>query len=147
MFQEFNLLPDRTVAENIWLGREPRRGRWSTPAMRREPGAARPSASPDQGHLVRTLSVAEQQIVEIAKAVSYDARVIQMDEPTAALADHEVELLYAIIAASPTAAAILYVSHRLKEIFDLCDTITVLKDGAVVTPGPPPSSTRPGSSG
>ncbi len=83
--------------------------------------------------MVRSLSVAEQQIVEIAKAVSYDARIISMDEPTAALADHEVELLYAIIrAAQGRDVAILYVSHRLKEIFDLCDTITVLKDGRLV---------------
>ena len=86
---------------------------------------------------VRPLSVAEQQIVEIAKAVSYDARIISMDEPTAALADHEVELLYAIIERlTARGVAILYVSHRLKEIFDLCDTITVLKDGRQVTTRP-----------
>jgi ribose transport system ATP-binding protein len=83
--------------------------------------------------VVRSLSVAEQQVVEIAKAVSYDARIISMDEPTAALAEHEVELLYAIIERLlERDVAILYVSHRLKEIFDLCDTITVLKDGARV---------------
>ena len=71
--------------------------------------------------LVRQLSVAEQQVVEIAKAVSFDAKVIQMDEPTAALADHEVELLYSIIERlKARGVAILYVSHRLKEIFDLC---------------------------
>ena len=86
---------------------------------------------------VRTLSVAEQQIVEIAKAISFDARVIQMDEPTAALADHEVELLYGIIRGlTERGVAILYVSHRLKEVFDLCDTITVLKDGQQVTTKP-----------
>ena len=65
--------------------------------------------------------MAEQQVVEIAKAVSFDAKVIQMDEPTAALADHEVELLYSIIERlKARGVAILYVSHRLKEIFDLC---------------------------
>ena len=86
---------------------------------------------------MRTLTVAEQQIVEIVKALSVDARVIQMDEPTAALADHEVELLYAIVRRlQARGVAILYVSHRLKEIFDLCDTITVLKDGALVSSGP-----------
>ena len=79
---------------------------------------------------VRSLSVAEQQIVEIAKAVSFDARVIQMDEPTAALADHEVELLYAIIRElTSRGVAILYVSHRLREVLHLCDTVMVLKDG------------------
>ena len=86
---------------------------------------------------VRTLSIAEQQVVEIAKAVSHDARIISMDEPTAALADHEVGLLYAIIRRlTDRGVAILYVSHRLKEIFDLCDTITVLKDGALVDSRP-----------
>ena len=89
------------------------------------------------GRVVRALSVAEQQIVEIAKAVSHDARTISMDEPTAALADHEVELLYAIIKRlTERGVAILYVSHRLKEIFDLCDTITILKDGRLVTSQP-----------
>ena len=72
-----------------------------------------------------------------------------MDEPTAALADHEVELLYGIIERlTARGVAILYVSHRLKEIFDLCDTITVLKDGAAGRPpGRPPSSTTPSWSG
>ena len=78
--------------------------------------------------------VAEQQIVEIVKALSFDARVISMDEPTAALSDHEVELLYAIIRRlTARGVAVVYVSHRLKEIFDLCDRITILKDGALVS--------------
>jgi ribose transport system ATP-binding protein len=81
--------------------------------------------------------VAEQQVVEIAKAVSFDARIIAMDEPTAALADHEVGLLYDIIRRlTGRGVAILYVSHRLKEIFDLCETITVLKDGRQVATRP-----------
>jgi ribose transport system ATP-binding protein len=83
------------------------------------------------------LSVAEQQVVEIAKAVGYDARIIQMDEPTAALAEHEVDLLHAIIdKLTKSGVGILYVSHRLKEIFELCDTITILKDGAQVATKP-----------
>ncbi|MEG9226973.1 sugar ABC transporter ATP-binding protein [Aeromicrobium sp. Sec7.5] len=134
VFQEFNLLPDRTVAENVFLGREPvRRGLVDTAAMRREAEELLEGLGVthlEAGRPVRTLSVAEQQIVEIAKAVSQDARIISMDEPTAALADHEVELLYAIIERlTARGVAILYVSHRLKEIFDLCTTITVLKDG------------------
>ena len=137
VFQEFNLLPERSVAENIYLGREPRRrGLVDTGAMQRDTqellaGLGVTGIRP--GQRVRTLSVAEQQIVEIAKAISFDARVIQMDEPTAALADHEVELLYGIIRGlARRGVAILYVSHRLKEVFDLCDTITVLKDGLQV---------------
>ncbi|MHA7262827.1 sugar ABC transporter ATP-binding protein [Arthrobacter sp. TMN-37] len=141
VFQEFNLLPDRTVAENIYLGREPRRGPFiDIKAMNSRTaellgqlgiGNIRPTAA------VSSLSVAQQQIVEIAKAVSYDARIISMDEPTAALAGAEVDLLYTIVRRlKERGTAILYVSHRLKEIFDLCDTITVLKDGRVVGTSP-----------
>lgn len=137
VFQEFNLLPDRTVAENIYLGREPRKGLLVSRAKMNAAtadlleslgiGSIRPTA------LARSLSVAEQQIVEIAKAVSYDARIISMDEPTAALSGPEVSLLYGIVQRlSERGTGILYVSHRLREIFDLCQTITVLKDGRIV---------------
>jgi ribose transport system ATP-binding protein len=144
VFQEFNLLPERTVAENIYLVREPRRrGLVDTGQMHRDADELLRGLGVtglEAGQRVGSLSVAEQQVVEIAKAVSYDARIISMDEPTAALAEHEVELLYAIIARlTARGVAILYVSHRLKEIFTLCDTITVLKDGRQVT-------TRPASS-
>ena len=141
VFQEFNLLPERTVAQNVFLGREPRRGGFvdrkgmerQTTALLEELGID----TIDADAPVRTLTVAEQQIVEIVKALSWEAKVIQMDEPTAALADHEVELLYAIVRRlAERGVAILYVSHRLKEIFDLCDTITVLKDGALVSTSP-----------
>ena len=141
VFQEFNLLPERTIAENVYLGREPRRlGLVDTGRMQRDTaelltGLGITHLKP--GTLVRQLSVAEQQVVEIAKAVSFDAKVIQMDEPTASLADHEVELLYSIIERlTGRGVAILYVSHRLKEIFDLCQTITILKDGRQVSSGP-----------
>ncbi len=137
VFQEFNLLPERTVAQNVFLGRETRtRGMVDDRAME----SATASLLDDLGlagiapwSKVRHLSVAEQQVVEIVKALSHDARVISMDEPTAALADHEVEVLYRIIARlRERGVGILYVSHRLKEIFDLADTITVLKDGHLV---------------
>ncbi len=141
VFQEFNLLPERTVAENIYLGREPRRGPLvDTARMERDATELLAGLGIRALHAsrrVRSLSVAEQQIVEIAKAVSFDARVIQMDEPTAALADHEVELLYRIIRElTSRGVAIVYVSHRLREVLDLCDTITVLKDGRQVTTQP-----------
>ncbi|WP_201791498.1 sugar ABC transporter ATP-binding protein [Aeromicrobium sp. PE09-221] len=141
VFQEFNLLPERTIAENIYLGREPRRGPFvDVGAMERQArelleglGITRL----DPRTRARRLSVAEQQIVEIAKAVSLDARVIQMDEPTAALADHEVALLYDIIATlTARGVGIVYVSHRLREVLDLCTTVTVLKDGAQVDTRP-----------
>jgi ribose transport system ATP-binding protein len=141
VFQEFNLLPERSVAENIWLGREPRRrGTVDTGRMQSDTADLLKDLGVTHirpGQRARSLSVAEQQIVEIAKAVSFDSRVIQMDEPTAALADHEVELLYGIISGlTERGVGIVYVSHRLKEVFDLCDTITVLKDGEQVATRP-----------
>jgi len=141
VFQEFNLLPERSVAQNVFLGREPRRGVLvDNRRMIRETESLLTDLGIDfidPEARVGGLSVAEQQIVEIVKALSVDARVIQMDEPTAALADHEVELLYAIVRRlRDRGVAILYVSHRLREIFDLCDDITVLKDGALVSTGP-----------
>jgi len=141
VFQEFNLLPDRSVAENVFLGREPRRGLLvDTRGMVRRTGELLAELGIDfidPSARVSNLSVAEQQIVEITKALSFEAKVISMDEPTAALADNEVELLYGIIRRlQQRGVAILYVSHRLREIFDLCDTITVLKDGALVSSVP-----------
>ncbi|CAM3201273.1 sugar ABC transporter ATP-binding protein [Stackebrandtia soli] len=138
VFQEFNLLPDRTVAENIHLGREPRRyGFVDRAAMRARTGELLADLGVTGIHpntFVRDLSVAQQQVVEIAKAVSLNARIVSMDEPTAALAEHEVALLYRLIERlRDRGLTILYVSHRLKEIFDLCDTVTVLKDGRLVS--------------
>ncbi|WP_051426684.1 ATP-binding cassette domain-containing protein [Jiangella gansuensis] len=137
VFQEFNLLPERTVAENVFLGREPRRRGMVDAARLNADTAALLNdlgltwLSPEAR--VRSLSVAGQQVVEIVKALSYDARIISMDEPTAALADEEVELLYRLIATlRQRGVAILYVSHRLKEIFDLATRVTILKDGALV---------------
>ena len=141
VFQEFNLLPDRSVAQNVYLGREPRRRglvdvktmRTKTQALLDDLGVE--GITPDAK--VGWLTVAEQQIVEIIKALSVDARVIAMDEPTAALSDNEVAVLYRVIdTLKSTGVAIIYVSHRLQEIFDLCDTITVLKDGALVLSQP-----------
>jgi ABC-type sugar transport system ATPase subunit len=141
VFQEFNLLPDRSVAENVYLGREPLR-RGTVDRRRLHADTAR--LLDDLGLTgiaswtrVGSLSVAQQQVVEIVKAVSYDARIISMDEPTAALADQEVALLYELVGRlRDRGVAILYVSHRLQEIYDLADTITVLKDGNHVLTAP-----------
>lgn len=138
VFQEFTLLPERTVAQNVYLGREPRRaGLIDVRAMNVRTGELLSDLGVsfiDPQSRVGSLTVAEQQIVEIVKALSFDAQVISMDEPTAALSDREVELLYAIIRRlTSQGVAVIYVSHRLKEIFDLCDRITILKDGALVS--------------
>lgn len=141
VFQEFNLLPDRSVAQNVYLGREPsRRGLVDVKTMRTKTQALLDDLgvqgiTPEAK--VGWLTVAEQQIVEIIKALSVDARVIAMDEPTAALSDNEVAVLYRVIETlKSSGVAIIYVSHRLQEIFDLCDTITVLKDGSQVLSQP-----------
>ncbi|MFE6770726.1 sugar ABC transporter ATP-binding protein [Streptomyces fimicarius] len=132
--QEFTLLPDRTVAENVFLGREPgRRGLVDRRAM--ETATARLLAELEETSFgprtpVRRLSVAQQQVVEVVKALSTDARILIMDEPTAALADHEVGRLYALIhRLIGRGMGILYISHRLREVFDLSRRITVVKDG------------------
>jgi ribose transport system ATP-binding protein len=137
IYQEFNLLPDRTVAENVFVGREPiRRGVVQRRGMER----ATRGLLEDLGvtsfgprTMVRDLSVAQQQVVEIVKARSLDARILVLDEPTAALAEHEVELLFALVRRlQEQGIGMLYISHRLREVFTLADRITVLKDGALV---------------
>lgn len=138
IYQEFNLLPERTVAENIFLGREPNRaGVIDKKKMESDTIEvlkqleAEDVIAPDA--LLGTLSVAEQQAVEIAKAISYDARVLIMDEPTAALASHEVEILKdLILRLQARGLAIIFISHRLVEVFDLSQRITVLKDGVKI---------------
>lgn len=137
VYQELTLLPERTVAENVCLGREPlRRGLVDRRAMLRHTAGL--LASIGEGSLppdtrVGRLGVAQQQVVEIVKALALDARLLIMDEPTAALADHEVDQLYALVRRlQEHGMGVLYVSHRLKEVFDLSSRITVLKDGRAV---------------
>ncbi|ROO58395.1 ribose transport system ATP-binding protein [Micromonospora sp. Llam0] len=132
--QEFNLLPERTVAENVFLGREPlRRGLVDRRQMRGRTeqllATVGERALPVDAPVGR-LGVAQQQVVEIVKALALDARLLIMDEPTAALADHEVELLYRLVRRlQDQGIGLLYVSHRLTEVFDLSSRITVVKDG------------------
>ncbi|MDE9451683.1 sugar ABC transporter ATP-binding protein [Aliiroseovarius sp. Z3] len=138
IYQEFSLLPDRTVAENIFLGREPtlRWGVLDSHRMRTETQDVlalfgdRHQFEPDT--LVGELDVAQQQMVEIAKALSLNARVIVMDEPTAALNDTECELLFQLVDDLRTQGrSIVYITHRMREIRRLADRVTVIKDGKV----------------
>src|SRR5438105_421970 len=135
IYQEFTLLPDRTVAQNIFLGREPLRGlAVDAGAMEEATRSLLATLEVDDfispRTLARNLSVAQQQLVEIAKALSFEARILVMDEPTAALPPHEVEALFRVVRRlRERGLAILYISHRLKEIFALAERITVLKDG------------------
>ncbi len=138
IYQEFNLLPDRTVAENIFLGREPTRfGVIDQKRMEEDTRDVLRRLEAEEliqpTVLLSTLSVAEQQIVEIAKAISYDAQVLIMDEPTAALSSNEVAILTDLIhRLQARGIAIIFVSHRLIEVFDLAQRVTVLKDGEFV---------------
>ena len=134
--QELSLLPDRTVAENIALGEEPtRRGLLDRAAMRR--GAERVLERLGSGLAPETragdLSVAEQQIVEIARALAAEPRILIMDEPTAALDDSEAARLLALVRRlRDDGAAVVYVSHRMPEIAAISDRVTVIKDGRKV---------------
>src|SRR4051812_25194012 len=135
IYQEFNLLPQHSVAENVFLGREPKRG-WLVNRARMEADTRRILEMLQVADVisprarVADLSVAQQQMVEIAKALSVDARVLVMDEPTAALSPHEVEaLMVRIRLLQERGVGILYISHRLPEVFALAARITVLKDG------------------
>ncbi|MGH2774622.1 MAG: sugar ABC transporter ATP-binding protein [Actinomycetota bacterium] len=134
IFQEFTLLPERTVAQNIFLGREPsqnlRVDRRAMESGTRELLSSLGVEGTSPREVVGTLSVAQQQIVEIAKALSLDPRILVMDEPTAALSPHEVEsLLDRVRLLQQRGIGVLYISHRLKEVFTIADRITVLKDG------------------
>ena len=140
IYQEFNLAPDLTVAANIFLGREPTR--WGLVVDRRKLveqtrtvlSALDFQIAPDA--VVKRLGVAEQQMVEIAKALSQDARLIVMDEPTAALTTREIErLIRTIRDLRRQGVAIIYISHRLDEVKAVGDRATVLRDGAVVGHG------------
>lgn len=139
IYQEFNLLPELTVAENIYLGREPSRyGLIDWARMLADAGAvlAGLGLALDPRALVRSLSVAEQQMVEIARATTFDARLIIMDEPTAALSNREVEVLHGLVRdLRASGVAIIYVTHRLTEVMEVCDRFTVLRDGRFVAEG------------
>ena len=133
IYQEFNLMPNLSVEENVFVGREPNSGglvRWR--ALRRQTRDLldQLGVQLDPGATVRDLSVAEQQMVEIAKALSLNARLVIMDEPTSALTDTEVAALFEIIRGlKARGLAVIYISHRLDEIYSVCDRVTVLRDG------------------
>ncbi len=133
IYQEFNLMPNLSVEENVFVGREPNTGkvvRWRELRRQTEELLDQLGVQLHPGSIVRDLSVAEQQMVEIAKALSLNARLVIMDEPTSALTDTEVSALFAIIRGlKERGLAVIYISHRLEEIFTICDRVTVLRDG------------------
>lgn len=137
IYQEFNLLPYLSVSENITLGHEPLRGWGRIDLAERDRLAEKSLSILDESIDPRTpvyrLSIAQQQIVEIAKSLWRKAELIVMDEPTAALSDTEVQRLFEVIGQlRENGITVIYVSHRMQEIFDIADRVTVLKDGANV---------------
>src|SRR5438874_6486012 len=136
IYQELSLVKDLSVAENIFLAREPRR----FGVINWEELYSRAQKLLDDLHLtidplspVRNLGIGQQQLVEIAKALSQNARIVVLDEPTAALTDAEVETLFGILNdLRARGVAMIYISHKLDEVFHISDRITVLRDGKTI---------------
>lgn len=135
IYQEFNLSPYLSVAENIFLGREPRIGRspfidWRKMYADAREILGRIRVDIDVRRPVHELSIAQQQMVEIAKALSVNAKIIVMDEPSATLTDHELAALFDLIKGlRRQGIAIIYISHRLEEVFEIGSRVTVMRDG------------------
>lgn len=136
IYQEFNLVPQLTVAENVFLGRQPRRfGIVDRRKMREEARKLleRMKVRVDSEALISDLGVAQRQMVEIAKALSLNARILIMDEPTASLSGQEVERLFEIVRGlKQEEVAMIFISHHLEEVAEIGDRVTVLRDGKVV---------------
>jgi ribose transport system ATP-binding protein len=141
IFQEINLVPLRSVAENIFLGREPRRfaGLLDWQAMNSGASALlkRFDIDIDVTEPLGGFSTAIQQMVAIARALSFDAKLVIMDEPTSSLAEAEVEvLLRTVRQLKAEGVAVLYVSHKLDELYEICDRVTIMRDGRTVAVAP-----------
>ncbi|WP_042377617.1 sugar ABC transporter ATP-binding protein [Streptacidiphilus melanogenes] len=149
IYQEPTLFPDLSVAENLFMGRQPRRslGRVDHAAVRSATARLfqQLGVDLDPDRPARGLSIADQQLVEIAKALSFDARVLIMDEPTAALTGSEVARLFRVVRTLlERGAAVLFISHRLEEVFALCQRVTTLRDGRLVSSEPVAGLTEDG---
>jgi D-xylose transport system ATP-binding protein len=136
IFQELSLIKEMSVGENIFLGREPRKFgviRWEELYRRAGELLNDLHLSIDPHTPIRSLGIGQQQLVEIAKALSHNARILVLDEPTAALTDSEVETLFGILnKLRERGVAMIYISHKLNEVFRISDRITVLRDGKTV---------------
>jgi len=137
IFQEFNLVPNLTVAQNIFLGREPRNKFGLIDMRKLEKESKRLldflHSDIDPNAKVNSLGVAHQQLVEVVKAISVNAEILVMDEPTAALSEHEIETLFSIIKnLQENGVSIIYISHRMQELKEVGDRITVLRDGQTI---------------
>ncbi len=148
VYQEINLVPERSVAENIFLGREPKRAGFLIDRRRMQRDAAlilqRYGLHIEPGGRLGSLGLGLQQMVSIARVVSLGAKVVILDEPTSALSGAEVTILYDVVRRLRAEnIAILFVSHRLSECYALCDRLTVLRDGQSVRSGTPGDLPKP----
>ncbi len=148
IYQEFNLSPYLSVAENIYLGREPRIAKtpfvnWTKMYADARALLERIGMNLDVRKPVNECSVAQQQMIEIAKALSFQAKIIVMDEPSATLTDHELASLFRLIRElRREGIGIIYISHRLEEIFEIGDRVTVMRDGEYIDTKPVGELTR-----
>jgi ABC-type sugar transport system ATPase subunit len=137
--QEISLIPGMSVAENIWLGRENKFTRGGIINTKHRLDAKYKLLQQldivlNPNSIISTLSVANMQLVEVARAVSYESDIIVMDEPTSALTDVEIKKLYKIVnQVSASGTAVIYISHKLEELFEICNRITVMRDGKYIT--------------
>nr|WP_321512811.1 ribose ABC transporter ATP-binding protein RbsA [uncultured Pseudodesulfovibrio sp.] len=147
--QELNLLPELSIAENIFLGRE-KVGflghiRWKEMYRMADELLVKLGVTRSSRHRLGELGIGEQQMVEIAKALSFESRVIIMDEPTDTLTDTETKALFSVIRElRESGHGVVYISHRLKEIFEICDDVTVLRDGKFIGESPVADITEDG---
>lgn len=137
IYQEFNLIPYLSVAENLFLDRQPKNKfgliDWKTLTKNAEKLLKKVGLKVDPKTIVHDISVAECQMLEIAKSLSLNSKIIIMDEPTATLSDEEIKCLFGIIRnLKEEGISILYISHRMEEIFNLSDRITILRDGKYI---------------
>ena len=136
IFQELNLVDDLSIAENIFAGRLSKPGKlinWKEINENAKQLLHRISFDTDPTRLVGSLTVAEKQMVEIAKALSRNSRIILMDEPSATLTKKELDALFQIIRdLKSQGIAVIYISHRMEEIFGICETVTVMRDGQII---------------
>ena len=139
VYQEFNLMPDLTVAQNIFIGREPMKmfDRFlddKKTILEAKKILKELDCNIDPKRKVGELSVAEQQMVEIAKSLSYNCKLLIMDEPTAALTDNEINVLFKIVKKlKDKGVAIIYISHRMSDLDAIVDTVSVLRDGNLIS--------------
>lgn len=137
IYQEFNLVPSLSIAENVFFGRELRKGAFLDKAeMRRRTAqlAAEMDIQVDPSAKIKDLGVAYSQITEILKAISHEAKILIMDEPSAPLSNREIDAMFDIIRKlRDKGVTIVYISHRMDEIFEICDRVTVMRDGKYIS--------------